>query len=34
MIKVIIKLLQLWFEDYKTLKQKVLQQIEPFSGSV
>jgi hypothetical protein len=34
MIKVEIKLLQLWFKDYKIEKRKMLQKIEHFSASV
>jgi hypothetical protein len=34
MIKVEVKLLQLQFKVYKTLKQKVLQKIEHICGSV
>jgi hypothetical protein len=34
MIKLEIKLLLLWFKGYKVEKQKMLQKIEYFSGSV
>jgi hypothetical protein len=34
MIKVEIRFLQLWFKDYKTLKQKVLQNIVHIRGSI
>jgi hypothetical protein len=34
MIKVEIKLLQLWFKVYKIKKQKVLQKIEHFCESI
>jgi hypothetical protein len=33
MIKVEIKLIQLWFKDYKIEKRKIFQKIEHFSGS-
>jgi hypothetical protein len=33
-IKVEIKLLQIWFKDYKIEKWKILQKIEYFNGSV
>jgi hypothetical protein len=34
MIKVKIKLLQLWFKVYKIKKKKILQKIEHFSRSI
>jgi hypothetical protein len=34
MIRVKVKLLQLWFKVYKTLKQKVLQKIEHINRSI
>jgi hypothetical protein len=33
MIKMEMKLLQLWFKDYKIEKRNMLQKIEHFSGS-
>jgi hypothetical protein len=34
MIKVEIKLLQIWFKVYKMEKRKMLQKIKDFSGSI